>query len=236
MTPHVKSIRELADQYGLKYSTLRKRLVESGWSLSRAVSTPLKGSPGYPRIENYYRKRVRICADCGASFYGRGGRAVACDACRSRICQQCGKKFLRRSRGFPNKFCTNKCNSLFQRTLVGELGGNWRGGVDACNRKKRIAERARKGSRAWVKEVLERDAYVCQKCGFNGNRKRPFRLHAHHIKPFGKFPDLRFEVSNGVTLCGPCHVDVHRKKFPNTLFTKLVKNHPELYPCTKLES
>lgn len=40
-------------------------------------------------------------------------------------------------------------------------------------------------------------------CVFCGVRDVPF--HADHIKPFSRFPELRFEVSNGRTLCIPCH-------------------------------
>ncbi len=28
---------------------------------------------------------------------------------------------------------------------------------------------------------------------------------------------------------------IRNNPFPNSIFVKLVKNHPELYPCTKLE-
>ena len=34
-------------------------------------------------------------------------------------------------------------------------------------------------------------------------------LHVHHIKSFDKFPELRTELENGITLCGDCHYEIH---------------------------
>jgi len=52
----------------------------------------------------------------------------------------------------------------------------------------------------WRRAVFERDDYTCQICGERGGR-----LCADHIMPYGDFPLLRYELSNGRTLCQDCH-------------------------------
>jgi hypothetical protein len=53
----------------------------------------------------------------------------------------------------------------------------------------------------WRAAVFERDDYTCQMCGKPSNGD----IEAHHIRPWAEFPELRFDVSNGITLCQPCH-------------------------------
>jgi len=53
---------------------------------------------------------------------------------------------------------------------------------------------------AWRKSVFERDDFTCQKCGQHGGK-----IQAHHIKSYHAFPDLRWELMNGETLCASCH-------------------------------
>jgi len=37
------------------------------------------------------------------------------------------------------------------------------------------------------------------------------RIEAHHIKPFALFPNFRFVIDNGVTLCKKCHDKEHNR-------------------------
>lgn len=53
----------------------------------------------------------------------------------------------------------------------------------------------------WRTACLKRDMYKCQVCG----KGRPARLQVDHIHSWSKYPELRYEVDNGQTLCIPCH-------------------------------
>lgn len=78
----------------------------------------------------------------------------------------------------------------------GEKSVLWRGGISKENERTRNSWEYR----AWRKEIFERDNYTCTQCNISG-----VYLEADHIKSFALFPDLRFELSNGRTLCLDCH-------------------------------
>lgn len=59
--------------------------------------------------------------------------------------------------------------------------------------------------RQWRDAVIKRDK-VCQMCGSSK------RLEVHHIKPYAAYPELRQELSNGITLCHDCHVQLHKQE------------------------
>lgn len=61
---------------------------------------------------------------------------------------------------------------------------------------------------AWRNAVLARDGYVCQACG-RRCAKHEKGLAAHHILPYAAYPEARFDLANGVTLCRDCHMALH---------------------------
>lgn len=83
----------------------------------------------------------------------------------------------------------------------GENNHNWKGGITEINNFIRTSFEYK----LWRTSVFERDNYTCVWCGArNGNGKKVV-LNADHIKPFSSFPELRFAIDNGRTLCVQCH-------------------------------
>lgn len=99
--------------------------------------------------------------------------------------------------------------------------------VNAGKKGLRLKE-MKKSHALWAKEVKAAAGFACQFCGSTE------KLESHHIKPVCDFPELRFDISNGVCLCHSCHVKAHGGAFFR------FKNAPYSYyrgqtNCTKEE-
>lgn len=72
----------------------------------------------------------------------------------------------------------------------------------------------------WRKKVYARDKFTCQ---MPGCPHTDTRLNAHHIKRWASHPSLRFELSNGITLCFACHDKIHNlEEEYESLFHRIV--------------
>jgi HNH endonuclease len=87
--------------------------------------------------------------------------------------------------------------------LRGEKSPAWKDGKSLQRERLRLGTECKD----WRAKVFARDLYKCQKCNLTEN------LQAHHIKEWAKYPDLRFDINNGLTLCIDCHGLVHGKDF-----------------------
>jgi hypothetical protein len=98
-------------------------------------------------------------------------------------------------------------NKLAHRWQSGEKSPNWKGGITEEDKLARESLEYK----VWKLEVYKRDGGVCRICGVRCNDKT---IVAHHLKLFRDFPELRFSVDNGITLCRSCHTKLHtpRKK------------------------
>lgn len=129
-------------------------------------------------------------------------------------CLVCNKEFWRKPYAIKkgqNKFCSKACyfeyqkgktkNMGFRPHVVGNNNPNWKGGKTPLNAKIRYS----KEYKIWRDSIYERDNWTCQECGARSKEGNVVYLQAHHIKPFALFPELRFHLDNGVTLCRKCH-------------------------------
>lgn len=145
--------------------------------------------------------RLSVAKKCGHLTVLNRHFCVPCSTFFKRkkiACQVCGKNFETANCNFKRgrKFCSREC---YSKTIADRQRGSkshlWQGGKTAADRLLRNSVETAN----WRKAVFARDGYKCVACGIGG------RLSADHIKPWSLFPALRFDVSNGRTLCWPCH-------------------------------
>jgi HNH endonuclease len=147
-------------------------------------------------------------------------------------CTECGKPIRRRASTIKSErvFCSKGCRSRWVaancfgspeyrekkrklaikngngKTLVhkgGEDHYNWKGGITPKNQKWRAGSAAV----TWRNAVYARDNFTCVIC-----RQRGGQIHAHHLNSASRHPELRYTLSNGVTLCVACHAMIHGRK------------------------
>lgn len=177
---------------------------------------------------NRNHKTEKFCKTCGKSFYSYSDSSKYCStACTgiglttktSRNCLVCHKPFYAKPhqiiRGH-GRFCSSKCWHEFNR---GDNHPQWNAEMTDEERAIRNGlKRDLPEYKNWRHNVFTRDNYTCRACGAMG-----VRLNAHHIIPWSVDVSLRYEISNGITLCISCHKKEHErlkklKEFQRDLF------------------
>lgn len=173
-----------------------------------------KKTLGQPR-----KKRVRItCKTCKIVFFVKPSRKES-NYC-SLKCRPIWNKGLTKKDPRVLQYITkvaqaHKGKRVSEKTefkindyrISGKNHWNWKGGVNKINRSERNYFYSLGVTKKWIKEVLKRDDYTCQECSVRGGR-----LEADHIKPWALYPELRFDINNGQTLCRNCHISKSKQE------------------------
>jgi len=116
------------------------------------------------------------------------------------------KKMSKAKKKIPSKILLKNLGKYAQKGKRADLSGknnwNWKGGITPERTKIWHSLEYKK----WRESVYQRDNYTCQKCGDNSGHLIP-----HHIESFADYPNLRFDINNGITLCKRCHTYFHSK-------------------------
>lgn len=105
-------------------------------------------------------------------------------------------KMREKALGRKHTEASRRLISLHNKTPRGKDNPHWKGGTGTerhrlMNQKEYIL---------WRTAVFVRDDYTCQSCNIRGGE-----LNADHIKPWSLYPELRYAIDNGRTLCIDCH-------------------------------
>lgn len=167
---------------------------------SKSNSKISKSCPACNRIFSVYKSELKhgqgkycsvSCARSGSPTRKKESPTVECAQCKSQF-TKFKSEIIKNKKGL--NFCSTECWYQYNQK---ENAYNWTGGQDG---------RSTSESRKWRKSVLARDNNRCRLCHCED------KLEAHHIHPFGKFPDKRWDINNGVTLCKKCHIKFARKE------------------------
>jgi len=179
---------------------------------------------------------LRICKYCSKTFKVIDYRSRSC----SRSCGQLSKwtpearnniskkfkgdpKFI--SLGHLGKHHSIETRKKISKNQLGRLSGSkhprW---IEDRGKLKRISKQGERRTSAysyWRKCVWERDSFKCK----IKNKDCSGHIEAHHILGWRSYPELRYNINNGITLC---HAHHPRKRIDEQrfipIFQELVKD------------
>ena len=80
----------------------------------------------------------------------------------------------------------------------GELSSHW---IKDRTKIKKQEERNNPNDKQWKRAVWLRDNFKCK----IANKDCKGRIEAHHVLVWRDYPELRYEINNGITLCHAHH-------------------------------
>lgn len=94
---------------------------------------------------------------------------------------------------------------IFKGKYIKENSPCWKGGIQYSR-----VERATYEYTEWRNSIFKRDLYTCQKCHCKNGKGKYIQLNAHHKYNWNDFPEYRYDINNGITLCSKCHNLFHK--------------------------
>lgn len=180
---------DIGTEMGVHGDTVRRRLREAGIRIRHHNDTKRGAKP---------KTRTKINERAVVRMYYEPGQSIKTVAEHFGVERGIIGRILH-ERGAPIKHITE-----VRETLTGPDHHSWRHDISDEEREQR---RDANKQAEWRDKVYARDGFACRRCGDD----RGGNLNAHHIEGHSYAKEIRWEVSNGVTLCADCHRAFHRR-------------------------
>ena len=204
----------------LTYEDVRKRLSDKGFTLISTEYRNAHSKLGYKCPEGHY-------CEATLNSFNNGGGCLTCSGKTKYTIPQIKSMLYKegyillsdyKNARVPIKICCPK-NHVYEATLDKWVNHNRRCPTCAIERnsgtnhynynpdlsdEERLNGRNTKENDQWRKAIYKRDGNVCRACGMRR------MLHAHHLFNWSEYPQFRYRLYNGITLCENCHEDFHK--------------------------
>lgn len=185
------SLEQVAMRFGCTTPTIASRFRKAGVKI-RASNDTKRGAPSPHRA--IFDEDAAVSAYVTETSLSISELAERFDVQKSAIYRVLAERDIE----------TKPLSQVIRDKRNGSANPNWRPDLTDEERS-RVRENAK--TVRWRKAVFERDRFTCVACedDTGGN------LNAHHLESYNSRRDLRWEVSNGATLCETCHGAFHKR-------------------------
>lgn len=203
-----RSLREVATLVGLGSNTVKRKLLAHGIVLrDKNQSDKDKNNwwQNYDYLNEAYVHQERSTTDIG-KVVNASSRTVLAWLTRLNIP-------TRPTGGAYKKGTTmsaesrRKMSAAKRGKYTGSSNSNWKGAQIPDE----VRQRRSYDTKIWREACLKRDDFKCTLCG------SAEKLHVHHILEFADYPERRWDINNGKTVCVFCHEKIHKRTFPDWL-------------------
>lgn len=151
-------------------------------------------------------KRSEVRLKIGIKRKGNSGRSGIPHTEETK--KKMSNSHLGKKKPWAGRFISKDGRKRISETHKGVRNKNWKGGITPKNQ----AIRNSVEYKLWREAVFKRDSWTCVWCRQHGGY-----LEADHIKQFALFPELRFALENGRTLCQMCHNTTKYGRIPKNI-------------------
>ena len=146
---------------------------------------------------------VDLTGSKNSNWKGGKSKCPVCDKLLARReSKYCNKHWERNSNSYIGRIMTKETRDKISKTISGKNHYNWK--IDRTKLKRYNDDTKDRRCYAyvnWRKQVWERDNFKCK----ISNSDCIGKIQAHHILSWKEYPELRYNLNNGITLCHAHH-------------------------------